>query len=292
MNKDKTIRDLVHEIRNELRGLYPDYEIESLVRIMLKKATPLKKNHHIHLYQDMKAEEEHIRVIKDITKQLKSGKPIQQILGETEFYDLPIRVSPQVLIPRQETEELVEWIISDTGNAPVSILDIGTGSGCIAIALARNLPQASLGGNDLSPRIIEQARENAQLNQVEVGFWVQDLEKDPTQEMSSPEDKRWDVIVSNPPYVRESEKKWMHPNVLEHEPPKALYVSDDDPLLYYRRILHFARNHLSRQGWIYFEINEYMGPQMKQLLRDFHYQNIVLKKDLNQKDRMIKAQKS
>jgi release factor glutamine methyltransferase len=285
MNKDKTVRDLVQYIRSELGELYPENEIRSLTSLIFQKATPLKKNYHLHLYQDITLKPEHYQHIKDITKQLKSGKPIQQILEEAEFYGLSFKITPSVLIPRQETEELVDWIIHDTGDARARILDVGTGSGCIAISLAKNLKNARVDALDFSTDILDIARENARLNQVELHFFKADILQD------DPIEEQYNLIVSNPPYVRESEKRWMHTNVLGHEPEKALMVEDDQPLRFYRKIMQYAGENLLPGGTLYFEINEAFGEEMKLLLQENNYRNITLKKDLNQKDRMIKAEK-
>jgi len=290
MKKNKTIRDLIHHMQSELKDVYPQRELNSLVEIVLTGITHLKKRHHLHIYQDQTPDPEHIRQIKDITKQLKSGKPIQQILGETQFYELTIKTSPAALIPRQETEELVDWMISDLKGTRARILDIGTGTGCIAIALACHLKNAGVHGLDVSPQILDLARENAHLNGVEIRFLLADIFKAPPPEIQ-PGDDSYQVIVSNPPYVRESEKNRMHPNVLKYEPGQALFVSDQDPLIYYRKILEFAEDHLEHQGLIWFEINEALGRQMISLLEAKDYQNIQLRKDINDKDRMIKAQK-
>lgn len=287
MKKDKTIRDLVHEMHSELRDVYPERELNSLIEIVLTAITHLKKRHHLHIYQDQIPDPEHIRQIKDITKQLKLGKPIQQILGETEFYDLTIKTSPAALIPRQETEELVDWMISDLKGTHARILDIGTGTGCIAIALASHLKDATVHGLDLSPGILQLARENARINGVNIRFLEANIRN---AQIPSIQDK-YQVLVSNPPYVRESEKKRMHRNVLEYEPGQALFVSDENPLLFYRKILDFADDHLDQEGLIWFEINGALGRQMISLLKRKGYRNIRLRKDINDKDRMIKAQK-
>jgi release factor glutamine methyltransferase len=285
MNKDNTVNDLVQYIRTELREIYPIQEINSLTNIIFQHATPLKKSHQLHMHPQKKLEPDQCQHIKDITKQLKTGKPIQQILQETEFYDLRIKITPEALIPRQETEELVDWMIHELSGQTCRILDVGTGTGCIALALAKNLGNARVSALDYSDRILRLARENAGINQANIHLIRADILKE-----EPPGD--YHVIVSNPPYVRESEKKQLHPNVLDHEPGEALFVSDNDPLIFYRGILNYASRHLLPGGYIYFEINEALGEEMKGLLQTFGYQNIVLKKDLNGKNRMIKAQKA
>jgi len=285
MNKDNTVSDLVQYIRSELQEIYPLNEINSLTNIIFQHATPLQKPHLRHLYPHQKLDAGQCQHIKDITKQLKTGKPIQQILKETEFYDLKLKISPEVLIPRQETEELVDWMIQDLANQTCRILDIGTGTGCIALALAKNLKNARVSALDYSERILQLARQNARINQASIHLLKADILK----EEAIP--GHYHVIVSNPPYVRNEEKSRMHPNVLDYEPKEALFVSDEDPLIFYRHILNYASAHLLEEGYVYFEINEALGEEMKGLFQNFGYRHIVLRKDLNGKDRMIKAQK-
>ena len=190
------------------------------------------------------------------------------------------------LIPRPETEELVAWIINDQNNKQnISILDVGTGSGCIAIALAKNLPEAKVFALDVSEKALRIARQNAVDNGVTIEFIEADIFDVDLGNL------QFDVIVSNPPYVRELEKETMSPNVLNHEPHLALFVKDDDPLLFYRSIVEVANNTLKSKGFLYFEINEFLGNLTLQLVQKLNYCNIELKKDLFMKDRMIKANK-
>lgn len=217
---------------------------------------------------------------------LKNYIPIQYIIGNTEFYNLTLKVNAATLIPRPETEELVAWIINDQNNKQnISILDVGTGSGCIAIALAKNLPEAKVFALDVSEKALKIARQNAVDNGVTIEFIEADIFDVDLGNL------QFDVIVSNPPYVRELEKETMSPNVLNHEPHLALFVKDDDPLLFYRSILEVANNTLKSKGFLYFEINEFLGNLTRQLVQKLNYCNIELKKDLFMKDRMIKANK-
>ncbi len=217
---------------------------------------------------------------------LKNYIPIQYIIGNTEFYNLTLKVNAATLIPRPETEELVAWIINDQNNKQnISILDVGTGSGCIAIALAKNLPEAKVFALDVSEKALKTARQNAVDNGVTIEFIEADIFDADLGNL------QFDVIVSNPPYVRELEKETMSPNVLNHEPHLALFVKDDDPLLFYRSIVEVANNTLKSKGFLYFEINEFLGNLTRQLLQKLDYCNIELKKDLFMKDRMIKANK-
>ena len=217
---------------------------------------------------------------------LKNYIPIQYITGNTEFYNLTLKVNAATLIPRPETEELVAWIINDQNNKQnISILDVGTGSGCIAIALAKNLPEAKVFALDVSEKALRIARQNAVDNGVTIEFIEADIFDVDLGNL------QFDVIVSNPPYVRELEKETMSPNVLNHEPHLALFVKDDDPLLFYRSIVEVANNTLKSKGFLYFEINEFLGNLTRQLVQKLNYSNIELKKDLFMKDRMIKANK-
>ena len=217
---------------------------------------------------------------------LKNYIPIQYITGNTEFYNLTLKVNAATLIPRPETEELVAWIINDQNNKQnISILDVGTGSGCIAIALAKNLPEAKVFALDVSEKALKIARQNAVDNGVTIEFIEADIFDVDLGNL------QFDVIVSNPPYVRELEKETMSPNVLNHEPHLALFVKDDDPLLFYRSIVEVANNTLKSKGFLYFEINEFLGNLTRQLVQKLNYCNIELKKDLFMKERMIKANK-
>ena len=213
-------------------------------------------------------------------------EPVQYILGTTSFYGLDFSVNSKVLIPRPETEELVAWILKDANpNQPLKILDIGSGSGCIAISLAKHLPQASVYALDVSPEALSVAQQNAQQNKVQItGFEANVLE------WTSP-DLYFDIIVSNPPYVRELEKEFMAPNVLEHEPHLALFVENDAPLLFYKAIVELSKINLKKEGLLYFEINEYLGVETKALFSSNHFEDVQLKTDIFTKPRMICAKK-
>lgn len=217
-------------------------------------------------------------------ERLRNYEPIQYILGHVEFYGLQLKVDRRVLIPRPETEELVRWIVEDARpDTTLDVLDIGTGSGCIAISLAKNLDEAVVGAMDVSSDVIEVAKDNAQFQKVEVDFFQKDL----FDLESLP--KKYDVIVSNPPYVRELEKESMRPNVLNYEPAQALFVSNDDPLLFYRQIAQLSYSSLQQGGKLYFEINEYLSEELTSLLKDLGYVSIEIRKDFRGKPRMIKC---
>lgn len=224
---------------------------------------------------------------------LKVDKPIQYILGETEFFGLNFKVNEHVLIPRPETEELVSWVLAyysecSRESQNLNILDIGTGSGCIAISIAKNLPNAKVYALDVSEKALETAKQNAKLNNVEIEF-IQDSILNPGHAELVSTSVKFDVVVSNPPYVRILEKARMRPNVLDNEPHLALFVEDNNPLLFYKAICEFAKVNLKSNGKLFFEINEYLGEEMTDLLKEFNFLDIELKKDVFSKDRMIKG---
>ena len=207
-------------------------------------------------------------------------------MGETEFYSLTFNVNESVLIPRPETEELVDWIRNENENdrnGNLQLLDIGTGSGCIAICLKHEFPNAEVDAFDISDLALETAKSNASLNELVVNFLKVDI-------LNAPDfDKKWDIIVSNPPYVLESEKTEILVNVLEYEPHSALFVPDNNPLLFYRKIAFFAQKQLQPNGKLYFEINREYGKATVDLLSGLGFQNIELRKDISGNDRMIVA---
>jgi len=220
---------------------------------------------------------------KDILSELRTGKPLQYIFAETSFYGLKFKVSPAVLIPRPETEELVDWILNTfthQQSAPDKILDIGTGSGCIAISLKKHLDKTEVSALDVSADALIIAQKNAALNEVMINFLNEDI-------LHFHNDENYDLIVSNPPYVKEDEKPEMHQNVLDHEPHLALFVTNERPLLFYETIADFATKHLRKGGNLFFEINEYLGQETVAMLKQKGFIDIILRKDMQGKDRMI-----
>jgi len=268
---------------DELIGYYPETEVESFFNLFSEEILNMKR---ITISQNLYAVvsgKKYEKFQKAITR-LKNYEPIQYILGNTEFYGLLFQVNPSVLIPRPETEELVGWIIDDCKDKQdISILDIGTGSGCIAVTLAKHLPTAKVYALDVSEGALKLAKVNATNNEVEVEFIEADILDGDLGNML------FDVIVSNPPYVREKEKEAMSANVLNHEPHLALFVKDDDALLFYRKITEISESILKPNGQLYFEINENLGERTKELLANNSFNNIELKMDIFDKDRMIKA---
>jgi len=273
-------------INSELKGLYPVSEIEGFNRIIFEAVFGWSFTKQV-IKKHEKISEFDFNRIKEIVLRLKTFEPIQYILGETEFYGLTLNVNPSVLIPRPETEELVDWIVRENLPENSRILDIGTGSGCIALALKSKLKNSVVSGIDISETALEVACDNAIKNRLEVIFFQADIL---TCEDSNFE--VYDVIVSNPPYIRESEKLQMQSNVLEYEPENALFVSDNDPLVFYRSIASFAMKHLADKGKLFFEINENLGSEMKNMLNDFGFCDIEIKNEINGKNRMICCLKS
>jgi len=271
---------------NVLAGLYAEHEQKALFSVIIKAILAPYKPHILYDMNTSVSETEVHRIF-EIIDELKQGKPIQYVLGETEFYNCRIKLSPATLIPRQETEELVDIIIKENAGYDGQIVDIGTGSGCIAIALAKNMPDASVFGTDFSAEAIEIAKRNAEINSVNVEFISEDIFK-PAKIFSI----KPNIVVSNPPYVRNSEKAFMHRNVLDYEPATALFVDNSNPLVFYEAILGIAAKILQTGGKIYFEINEALGNEMLNLLKRFGYAEIKLIRDINGKERFIKGIKN
>jgi release factor glutamine methyltransferase len=279
----RTIKDIKLYLSGELRILYPEPEINALSGIIVKTVLKFPVLHTLAL-PDTGVTQKQAKQIIRICRELKTGKPLQYILGYTNFYNCTIRVNGDTMIPRPETEELVDLIIKENRGFTGSILDIGTGSGCIAVALAVNLPGARVTGIDISEGAILKAQENAGLNNVRVSFYRADiLNSDPYSFA------RTDIIVSNPPYVTESEKRFMARNVLEYEPHTALFVPDADPLVFYNAITSIASAIMTPGGRLYFEINEAMGKQMNLLLESAGFSPVKIISDLNGKERIIKG---
>ncbi|MCD2259285.1 peptide chain release factor N(5)-glutamine methyltransferase [Psychroserpens luteolus] len=282
----KDIQDIYHK---ELDVIYGKNEVDAFFNLVIGHYLKLDRVHLLMEpdYSITKIEEQPLF---ETLSQLKLEKPIQYILGETEFFGLLFKVNEYTLIPRPETEELVALILEDFKGQSCKILDIGTGTGCIAISLAKHIEHASVSAVDISEDAIIIAKQNAEINTVDVNFITDDiLNPRYVKPVSGSHD--YDVIVSNPPYVRHLEKIEIKPNVLDHEPHLALFVDDKNPLQFYKAICEFSQTHLKDNGVLYFEINEYLGEEMIELLTDFNFKHIELKKDLSGKDRIIKGVK-
>ena len=285
----KTVKDVSTAFRKELSALYDTKEIDSLCMIVLAEITGTSSA-KIKAFPELEIPEEQSSKIDQILIRLKTGEPVQYILGHTEFFGLSFKVNPSVLIPRPETEELVEWILDSWRLAiggwhkPFGILDIGTGSGCIAISLKKNL-NAEVLAIDISDSALNTAKENAEINDVDVNFIQADILNLKSEIGSS----KFDIIVSNPPYVTLEDKEQMHLNVTVFEPHNALFVPENDPLIFYKAIADLAANCLKKDGLLFFEINESYGEEMIGLLENRSFINVELRKDMSGKSRMMKA---
>jgi release factor glutamine methyltransferase len=278
-----TLKDIRKHLNNELKSIYPENEITAITNLILKTQFGFDWL-HLLIDSNQNVSTQTINNIVSICLELKTGKPIQYILGQTEFYNCTIKVNNETLIPRPETEELVDLVIKENPNFKGRIVDMGTGSGCIAIALKKYMPGAEVTGLDISEGSLEMASANAILNNVVVSFIKEDILKfDPRKTY------RTEILISNPPYVLESEKQFMRTNVIDFEPHNALFVSDDDPLLFYKAILKISEEILIPGGKIYFEINETKGREMDRLLQANRYSEVKIINDINGKNRIIKG---
>lgn len=308
----KVASNLVKDIRkyycDQLCSIYDKDEANAMILILFEHYFNIDRV-KMALEPDIRLSESEMLKIHFAVKDLLKNKPIQYVVGETEFCELKFKVNENVLIPRPETSEMVYKIVNETtgqqdkefcsrrdaesqsqkstakSRKPLSILDIGTGSGCIAISLAKLLPEAQVYALDISEEALKVARENAMNNNVDVTFIHEDIL---TQTLTqAPTQTKFDIIVSNPPYVRELEKAEMRDNVLKWEPHNALFVSNDDPLIFYRSILEFAKSHLKENGEIWFEINEFLGKEMTSLCKEFGFSNVKIHKDFRGKERIM-----
>ena len=284
-----TIKKYRQYFINSLEDLYSIEELQSIFYLLAEKLLHLSRIDITLQLDNTLTSDEEINFNQAIDR-LKIYEPVQYILGETEFFGYPFLVNKQVLIPRPETEELVSWIIEDVDKKETTILDIGTGSGCIAISLAKKLNSAVVSAIDISNKAIEVAKKNALINNVNVKYSSVDvLNFEDKLVLQDKWKSKFDIIVSNPPYVRMQEKKLMQLNVIDHEPDIALFVEDDDPLLFYRRISELSRQYLKHNGTLYLEINEYLGVEMEKMLNEAGFKHVELKKDMFGKNRMIKC---
>ena len=293
---------IVKQYRNyfneTLKTIYPITEIDSFFFLLLEEYLGFRRV-DIVLKSDFKITQETLNLLQSATKQLEQEVPLQYIIGKTEFYGLPFVVNKHVLIPRPETEELVAWVVSEssrfktfntstkqtTETKQLKILDIGTGSGCIPISLKKQLPFAKISAIDISKEALTVAKKNAVLNNVDIHFILQDILK------TVALDQHYDIIISNPPYVRELEKKELKNNVLKNEPHVALFVENDNPLIFYAKIAELAKKYLNKNGLLFFEINQYLGTETIDLVNKKGLRNIQLKKDMFGNDRIIVASK-
>ena len=274
-----------HHFTEVLADTFPQREAEQLMRILLEDLFGIDWNQQL-INPDLRIDERQHYQLGEAVKRLLSGEPVQYVTGMARFCDLLLKVSPAVLIPRPETEELVQRIsINISVEKPIRIWDIGTGSGCIAIALAKHFGDAAVIAFDVSEEALQIAKENAESNGVQVTFVHDDVLNPQSDELNQPVD----LVVSNPPYVCDSERATMEANVLDWEPERALFVPDDDPLRFYRKILELAKSHLNPNGQIWFEINERMGEEMLQLCHEMGFAEAEIMLDFAEKPRFCRA---
>lgn len=281
--------NLLFTVRDRLSNIYEPREAQAIARLLLTKQFSLSTT---ALYTDsvdtLTAEQQ--EDLERTMARLENNEPVQYVLGEADFYDLLFYVNESVLIPRPETEELVSWVINDFKETPhpIHLLDVGTGSGCIAVTLARELPHAKLTGWDISGAALSVARENARRNRIEATFAQVDVLK---QVLEAEQLPLWEAIVSNPPYICRSERASLAANVLDFEPHKALFVVDDDALIFYRALARLAMRQLKPGGSLYVEINEHFGPETEELFQQTGLKHIEMRKDAFGRNRMIKAER-
>lgn len=283
-----TVQQAYDQLRAQLQPIYDHREAAAVASAVVRHITGLDNSGRLlHKMQPLAVQQQ--AAYEAIVQQLLAQKPLQYALHEAAFYGLDLYVDENVLIPRPETEELVHWIIQDTKNTmlnmPVAMLDIGTGSGCIPIALKKHIPAAAISAIDISDKALAVAKKNADAQHTPVQFLLLDILNRKNWEALS----RFNVVVSNPPYITQKEKAAMHNNVLQHEPHTALFVPDEEPLLFYEAIALFGLQHLEPQGRLYFEINEAYGKEVIEMLWRKAYREIELRKDMQGKDRMIRA---
>lgn len=277
----KEIKNIYHK---ELDQLYPKEEVDSMFYLVIEHFLGLER-FILAINPSIVISKEEEQYLFESLSKLKKEHPIQYILGETTFLDMRFLVNEHVLIPRLETEELINWVLDDHQNLKkiLDVIDIGTGSGCIAVSLAKFNPNLKVSAIDISKSALALAKKNALGNDVEVEFIQADILK------VSSLNRKYDIIVSNPPYVREMEKVDMRNNVLMYEPHMALFVTDEEPLLYYKAIVKLASNNLTSNGLIYMEINQYLGKEVRKLMQEYSFTEIEIRKDIFGNDRMIKG---
>tara|TARA_R110000765_G_scaffold212007_2_gene317077 strand:- start:12004 stop:12852 length:849 start_codon:yes stop_codon:yes gene_type:complete len=277
------LREIKNIFHSELDVLYGKEEVSSFFNLLIEHYFDLER-FVLTIQPELGIDKKQETIIFNALSELKLEHPIQHIIGSSHFMDMDFKVNSYVLIPRPETEELVRWILEDNekNERALTILDMGTGSGCIPISLSKYLPNSNVFALDVSLDAIEVAQENNITHRTKVEFFQADI-------LNLNLKYTYDIIVSNPPYVRELEKADMQKNVIDHEPGIALFVPDEDPLKFYRAIVNFAAKHLNDKGSLYLEINQYLGKEMKELLKKYEFHTIELKQDMYGNDRMLKG---
>ena len=282
-----TIHLAYQRLLAQLYEVYETREAANIADMVIEEVTGQRKIERI-VYKDLPVSAEQQKKLERISDELLNHRPVQYVLGEAWFMDMKFMVNEHVLIPRPETEELVEWIIKDvaqSGNKGLLLIDIGTGSGCIPIAVKRKIAQITVCAIDISDDALEVAKLNAIAMKVDVRFVNLDfLDEEEWKQLGN-----YDLIVSNPPYIKKSEESALRDNVLKYEPPLALFVPDENALLFYKAIARFSREHLKPGGSIYVEINEVLGESVIEVFTKNGFSDIILKKDMQGKDRMVKA---
>lgn len=294
----KTVGEARIWLKEKVKNFFSAEELPEIMFLTLNFITGLSKTQQ-HVFPEKELSGQQFQMLLLSAQKLETGMPIQYVLGEADFFGLKFEVNPAVLIPRPETEELVSWVLEGKGDKEsgdlrsgerekaISILDIGTGSGCIPISIKKNWPEATVSGLDISAEALQIAQKNALRNQVEVAFFQQDiLNFHPVKEAS-----KYTIIVSNPPYILPSEQQQMQNNVLDFEPAQALFVPENDPLLFYRAIANFAAINLGHNGLLFFEINEKFGLEIVGLLKQKGFVEVELRQDFRGKDRMVRGVK-
>ena len=285
-----TIQQAYQQLFQDLLTIYESREAANIADLVIEKITGQQRLNRI-LYKDISVNAEQQSVLEKMTRELVQHKPVQYAIGEAWFMDMKLMVNEHVLIPRPETEELVDWLVRDVKTSKmddISVLDIGTGSGCIPIAVKKNIPHGEVWSVDVSEEALQLAKRNAAGQNVLVDFLLINI----LEETSWNQLGQFDIIVSNPPYIKQSEKAAMQRNVLDFEPHIALFVLDEDPLLFYHTIVHFCQKHLKKNGRLYVEINEVFGMQVTKIFSQNGFTQVELRKDMQGKDRMIKALKA
>ncbi|WP_462265556.1 peptide chain release factor N(5)-glutamine methyltransferase [Mucilaginibacter sp.] len=283
----KTVKEVYSRFKQELAGPYDASELTAVTQLVLSTVTG-QSNARLRAYPDAELSEIQLDHIGRILQSLKNGTPVQYALGTAEFYGLTFKVTQDVLIPRPETEELVQWVLQEAGkyyNKRPAVLDIGTGSGCIAVSVKKNCVAAQVTALDISAGALEVARYNAAGNQADITF----LQADILNLLPDAWVGQYDIMISNPPYVTQADKQLMHQRVTDYEPHTALFVPQDNPLLFYRAIADFALRNLVNGGLLFFEINESLGQQTVELLQTKGFSKVELRQDLSGRDRMVKA---
>ncbi|MCX6275422.1 MAG: peptide chain release factor N(5)-glutamine methyltransferase [Bacteroidetes bacterium] len=293
----KTVSAFIEQAKQELQHLYDDSELQLIAFFLLEDVMGFSRT-DLQLRSNQDLDQKSLERLNDFVLQLKAGRPLQYVLGYAWFSGMKFIVNENVLIPRPETEELVEWIISHHENlngfrarnsilnSHISAMDIGTGSGCIAVSIKKALPAATVHGIDISEEALLVAKQNAEANAAAVNFFQDDIL---SMDFQNSTGEKFDIIVSNPPYIRKSEMNSMAPQVKDHEPHTALFVQDEDPLIFYIAIADFAKTHLKENGQLFFEINATLGTEVRDLLLKKGFLNVELKKDISGNFRMVRA---